>query len=263
MFAALPLVFFIRRPRIPWTFIVGYGLAIGVFQFGLLFLGMSLGMPAGLASLVIQVQVFFTIALGIRFLGDHFQRHNLIGAAIATAGLTLLAIHKIDDGAGATLVGFVLVVGAAFAWAVGNIVAKRAASEHREDMFALVVWSALVPPLPLAVLSWLFEGGPAAWHAVAAAGALTWACVLFMAWGATLFGFGSWAGLMHRYPTALISPFALLIPVSGVVSSVLLLGETLAPLQMFGALLIFAGLFVNVYGPRLRARLGRGDRPGP
>ena len=108
------------------------------------------------------------------------------------------------------------------------------------------------------MLSYAFEGGPAAWHAVVSAGALTWGCVLFMAWGATLFGFGSWAGLMHRYPTALISPFALLIPVSGVVSGVLLLGEALAPLQMLGALLIFAGLFENVYGPRLRARFRRG-----
>ncbi|MEO8738792.1 MAG: EamA family transporter [Casimicrobiaceae bacterium] len=256
-FAAFPLVFFIRRPRIPWTFIAGYGLAIGVFQFGLLFLGMSLGMPAGLATLVIQVQVFFTIGLGIWLLGDHLQRHNLIGAAFATIGLALLAIHKVDAGVGATLVGFALVVGAAFAWAVGNIIAKRAAGAHQADMFALVVWSALVPPLPLAVLSWLFESGPAAWHAVGTASALAWACVLFMAWGATLFGFGSWAGLMHRYPTALISPFALLIPVSGVISGVLLLGETLAPMQMLGALLIFAGLIENVYGPRLRAWLRR------
>lgn len=257
LFAALPLVFFVRRPRIPWPYVVGYGLAIGVFQFGMLFLGLSLGMPAGLASLVIQVQVFFTVGLGIAVLGERFQRHNLIGAAIATVGLALLALHKIDAGAGATLVGFVLVVGAAFAWAVGNIVAKRAAGAHQADMFALVVWSALVPPLPLALLSYAFEGGPAAWHAVVSAGALTWGCALFMAWGATLFGFGSWAGLMHRYPTALISPFALLIPVSGVVSGVLLLGEALAPLQMLGALLIFAGLFENVYGPRLRARFRR------
>jgi O-acetylserine/cysteine efflux transporter len=253
-FAAIPLVFFVKRPRIPWPYVVGYGLAIGVFQFGLLFLGINLGMPAGLASLVIQIQVFFTIGLGIAFLGDRLQRHNLIGAAIATVGVALLAVHKLDAGVGTTLVGFLLVVGAAVAWSVGNIIAKRAAGAYHADMFALVVWSSLVPPLPLALLSYAFEGGPAAWHAVASAGALTWACALFLAWGATLFGFGSWAGLMHRYPTALISPFALLIPVSGVVCTWLLLGETLAPLQMFGALLIFAGLFVNVYGPRLRAR---------
>jgi O-acetylserine/cysteine efflux transporter len=253
-FAAIPLVFFVKRPRIPWPYVVGYGLAIGVFQFGLLFLGINLGMPAGLASLVIQIQVFFTIGLGIAFLGDRLQRHNLIGAAVATVGVALLAIHKVDAGGGATLVGFLLVVGAAIAWSVGNIIAKRAAGAYHADMFALVVWSSLVPPLPLALLSYAFEGGPAAWHAVASAGVLTWACALFLAWGATLFGFSGWAGLMHRYPTALISPFALLIPVSGVVSSWLLLGETLAPQQVVGALFVFAGLFVNVYGPRLRAR---------
>jgi len=257
-FAAIPLVFFVRRPRIPWPYVVGYGMAIGVFQFGLLFLGINLGMPAGLASLVIQMQVFFTIGLGIAFLGDRLQRHNLIGAAIATVGLALLAIHKLDAGVGASMVGFLLVVGAAVAWSVGNILAKRAAGAHQADMFALVVWSSLVPPLPLALLSYAFEGGPSAWHAVASGGALTWGCVLFLAWGATLFGFGSWAGLMHRYPTALISPFALLIPLSGIGSSVLLLGETLAPLQMLGALLVFAGLVVNVYGPRLRARFAGG-----
>jgi O-acetylserine/cysteine efflux transporter len=257
LFAAVPLVFFVRPPRMPWSYVIAYGLAIGVFQFGLLFLGMSLGMPAGLASLVIQVQVFFTVGLGIRFLGDHFQRHNLIGAAIAAAGIALLAIYKVGAGATGTLIGFVLVIAAAFAWAVGNIVAKRAAGKFQDDMFALVVWSSLVPPLPLAVLSYVFESGPDVWHALGSASALTWACVLFMAWGATLFGFASWAGLLHRYPTALISPFALLIPISGVVSGALLLGETLAPLQVLGALLVFAGLFENVYGPSVRGWLRR------
>jgi O-acetylserine/cysteine efflux transporter len=257
LFAAFPLVLFIQRPRIPWIYVVSYGLAIGVFQFGLLFLGMSLGMPAGLASLVIQVQVFFTIGLGIVFLGDHFQRHNLIGAAIAAAGIALLGVHKVGEGATASLIGFALVIAAAFAWGVGNIVAKRAAGKFQDDMFALVVWSSLVPPLPLAALSYAFEGGHDVWHALASASALAWACVLFMAWGATLFGFASWAGLLHRYPTALIAPFSLLIPVSGVVSGALLLGETFAPLQMLGGLLVFAGLFENVYGPRVRDWLRR------
>jgi len=256
-FAAIPMIFFIRRPRMPWRYIVAYGFAIGVCQFGLLFLGMKLGMPAGLSSLVIQLQVFFTIGLAIAFLGDRLQRHNLLGAVIAAAGLVVLGAYKLGSGATATLIGFVLVIVAAFAWAVGNVVAKRAAGEHEADMFALVVWSSIVPPLPLAALSYAFEGGPAAWQAVASAGALSWGCVLFLAWGATLFGFASWAGLMHRYATALISPFGLLIPVSGLASGALLLGEGLAPLQAAGVLLVFAGLAENVYGPRLRAWLRR------
>jgi O-acetylserine/cysteine efflux transporter len=240
----------------PWRYIAAYGFAIGVCQFGLLFLGMKLGMPAGLSSLVIQLQIFFTIGLAVAFLGEHVHRQNVIGAAIATPGLVLLAVYKLMGGMSATFVGFVLVILSAFAWAVGNVVAKRAAA-HDADMFALVVWSSLVPPLPLAALSYAFEGGPAAWQAVASAGALSWGCVLFLAWFATLFGFARWAGLMHRYPAALISPFGLLIPVSGLASGALLLGESLAPMQLAGVLLVFAGLVENVYGLRLRAWLRR------
>ena len=253
-FAAIPLVFFVRRPRIPASFVIAYGLAIGVFQFGLLFLGMQLGMPAGLSSLVIQVQVFFTIGLGIAFLGDRLQRENVVGAALAALGVVLLAVYKIQSGAAATFAGMLLVLVAAFAWAVGNIVAKRAAGDHSADMFALVVWSSLAPPVPLLIASYLFEGGPAMVHAVATASWITWACVLFLAYAATLFGFASWARMLHRYPTALVAPFGLLIPVSGLASGALFLGESLAPLQAVGVGLVFVGLVVNLYGGRLRAR---------
>jgi O-acetylserine/cysteine efflux transporter len=251
----LPLVFFIRRPAMPWRFIVGYGVAIGVLQFGLMFLGMKLGMPAGLTSLVMQVQVFFTIGLAVALEGDHFRRDNLAGAAIAVAGIALLAVYKVGAGESATFVGFLLVLAASLAWAVGNIVAKRGAGEHAPDMFALVVWSSLIPPLPLAALSYALEGGPAAFHAIVEMSAKAWACVGVMAYAATLFGFGSWNALLHRYPTALISPFALLIPVAGIGSGALFLGETLAPLQAAGVVLIFAGLVVNTYAPRIRGWL--------
>jgi O-acetylserine/cysteine efflux transporter len=257
LFAALPLVFFVKRPRMPWRFVVGYGLAIGVGQFGSLFLALSLGMPVGLSSLVIQVQIFFTIGLGIAFLGDQVQRHNLAGAIIAAAGLALLGVFKLTSGSTGTFLGFVLVLLAAFCWAIGNTIAKRAARAYDSDMLALVVWSSLVPPLPLFALACAIEGGPAVIGAVMTADVLTWSCVLFLAWGATLFGFASWARLMHRYPTALIAPFALLIPVSGLASGVLLLGETLAPMQMLGVALVFAGLVENTYGAQLRAWLAR------
>jgi O-acetylserine/cysteine efflux transporter len=256
-FAAIPLMFFIRRPKMPWTYVVAYGLAIGLFQFGLLFLGLKLGMPAGLSSLVIQVQAFFTIGLGIVFLGDRLAPQNIVGAAIATVGIVLLAAFKLMDGAGSTFVGFLLVLVAAFSWSIGNVVAKQAARKYHPDMFALVVWSSLAPTLPLALISYFFEGGLASWNAVTHASWLAWGSVLFLAWGATLFGFASWAGLMHRYPTGLISPFALLIPVSGLASGALFLGESLAAMQIIGVLLVFAGLAVNVYGIHMKAWLAR------
>jgi O-acetylserine/cysteine efflux transporter len=253
--AAVPMAFFVRRPAMPWRSVVAYGLAIGVFQFGLLFLGMKLGMPAGLSSIVIQAQVFFTMGLAVAFAGDRLQRHHVLGAVVGATGLLVLAAHKLALDMTGTFAGFVLVILAALAWAAGNIIAKRGAGDHGADMFALVVWSSLVPPLPLAALSFAFEGGVGALQSVASMSALAWACVAVMAYGATLFGYGTWNALLHRYPTALISPFGLLIPVTGLASGALFLGETLAPLQAAGAALVFAGLAVNVYGPRLRSRL--------
>jgi O-acetylserine/cysteine efflux transporter len=248
LFAAVPLVFFVKPPRIPLRFVIAYGIGIGVCQFGLLFLGMKLGMPAGLSSLVIQLQVFFTIGLGIAFLGDRLHRENAIGAAIAALGVLVLAVYKIQGGASSTFIGLLLVIASAFAWGAGNVIAKRAAQKHHADMFALVVWSSLAPPLPLAALSFAFEGGTEPWRAIASASPLAWGCAVFLAYVATLFGFASWARLMHRYPTALIAPFALLIPVSGLASGALFLGETLAPMQAAGVGLVLAGLVVNIYG---------------
>ena len=257
LLAAVPMVFFIRPPQMPWREVVAYGFAIGVCQFGLLFLGLKLGMPAGLSSLVIQLQVFFTIGLAVAFAGDRFHRHNLVGAVIAGAGMIVLAAYKVASGLTGTVIGFALVIGAAIAWAAGNIIAKRGAGAHGADMFALTVWSSLVPPLPLAALGFAFEGGGAIVDAVAGMSLLAWGCVLVMSYGATLFGFGSWNALLHRYPTALISPFALLIPVSGLASGALFLGETLAPVQFAGVALVFAGLVYNVYGLKIRALLAR------
>lgn len=255
-FAAVPLVFFVRRPRVPWYYIAGYGLVIGVCQFGLLFLGIRLGMPAGLASLVIQLQIFFTVGLAIGFLGDTLRKQDLIGAAIAAVGVVLLGAYQLQSGMTATLVGFLLVIAGALAWGIGNVVAKQAA-RFDPDMFALVVWSSLAPPLPLALLSYAFEGGAGVARAVASASPLAWSCVLVLAWGATLFGFASWARLLHKYPTALVSPFALLIPVSGLASGAVFLGESLAPLQLTGVAFVLAGLAENVFGGGLRGSLRR------
>ena len=257
--AAVPAVFLVRRPDMPWAGVAAYGLAIGVFQFGLLFLGMRLGMPAGLSSIVIQVQVFFTIGLAVAFAGDRFHRWNALGALVAAAGIVVLGAYKLASGLSGTLAGFVAILGAAFAWGVGNVIAKRAGADHDVDAFSLVVWSSLVPPVPLALASFAFEGGPDAALAVASASWLAWACVAFMAWVATLFGFAAWNRLLHTYPTPLISPFALLIPVTGLASGALFLGERLAPMQAVGGALVFAGLAVNVVGPRV-GRWGMGLR---
>lgn len=253
LLAALPAVFFICRPAVSWTILIGYGFAIGVAQFGLLFVSIKLGMPAGLSSLVMQLQAFFTIGLAVLFLGERPRPVQWLGAAVAFAGIGAIALERLD---GAALIPLLMTIAAAFFWGVGNIVTKRAG---QIDMLGFVVWSALVPPIPLLALSLLFEGPgaiPAAMQNLSLIGASS---LLFISYGATLFGYGTWSMLLSRYPAGLVAPFSLLVPIAGIGSAALLLGEAISGIEIAGSVLVFAGLLLNVFGPRLLARRG----PGP
>ena len=198
-FAALPAVFFVKRPQVDWRLLVAYGLAIGVGQFGLLFVAIHLGMPAGLSSLVIQLQVFFTILLALMLFGERPRLPQLAGAAVAFVGIVVIATERIG---GTALLPFLLTVAAAACWGVGNTISKKTG---RIDMLGFVVWSSLIPPLPLLGASLLLEPGGIA----AATDAITWrgiGSIAFMGYGATVFGFGAWAYRRSRYPASQVAP---------------------------------------------------------
>jgi O-acetylserine/cysteine efflux transporter len=248
-FAAVPMVFFIPRPTMPWRWIALYGLAIGVGQFGVLFLAIAVGMPAGLASLLMQLQVFATIGLAAVFLGDRATPLQLGGALVAAGGMTLLVFDKLQDGQTGTFLSLVLTLAAAASWAVGNIIARYAGRTYGGGGFSLVVWSSLFSPLPLAALSFATEGGTAPLAALADAGWLAWGSIVFIVVGATLWGFATWNRMLQRYPAAAVTPFALIVPVAGLASAYVLLGEVLSALEIVGAVLILVGLSIAVVRP--------------
>ena len=244
---AFPAVFFIRRPQVGWPILLAYGFSVGVLQFSFLFTAVELGMPAGLASLVMQMQVFFTMGLAVLFLGERPSMPQLAGAALALLGLGAIGAERIG---GAVLVPLVMTLAAAFFWGLSNIVTKRAG---KVDMLGFVVWGALVPPLPMLALSLIFEG-PQAILGLGSISAAGIGSALFIAYGSTLIGYGIWAILLGRYPASLVAPFSLLVPVVGFAAAALILGETISTLEVVGSVLIFAGLLLNVWGPRLLTR---------
>lgn len=246
--AALPAVFFVPRPRIPLRMLVLYGATILLAQFVFLFTAMNVGMPAGVASLVLQAQAFFTLGFARLFLGERVRAWNLAGLAIAALGLVTIAARS---GGAMTLAGFALTLCAAASWALGNIVTKRIG---KVELVPLVVWGSLVPPLPFLALSFALEG-PA--RIEAALGALSGASVfaiVYLAWVATLVGYALWGRLLSRYPAAQVAPLSLVVPVVGIASSALLLGERMSGAEYLGTALVMAGLVVNVFGGRLVRR---------
>jgi O-acetylserine/cysteine efflux transporter len=246
LFALLPAVFFLHRPAVRWRELAAYGVLIGAGQFGLLYLAMKRDISPGLASLVVQTQVFFTIGMAMRLSQERLQRYQWAALALAVAGIGVIAAHT---DATTTALGLVLVLLAAFSWAAGNLVARRAGSAN---MLAYVVWASLFSVPPLLALSLVFEGPQAIAEGLRAAGPGTWAAVLWQSVGNTLFGYAAWAWLLARHPAATVSPMALLVPVFGMGASAGWLGEPLPGWKLGAAALVMGGLAINLFWPRWR-----------
>jgi O-acetylserine/cysteine efflux transporter len=248
VFAALPAVLFIAPPKAAVWKMALYGLLLGMGQFGLLFIAIREGFPVGLASLVIQAQAFFTVALAWLLLSEWPRRTQVLAGLVAFAGLAVIGSARL---AGAAFGPFLLVVLASFFWGSANLLAKTVG---KVDMLAFTVWSSLAAPLPLLVLSLSVDGsGP-----LLALAHPSWrlaASVLIVAYAGTVFGFGLWARLLARYSAATVAPFALLTPVVGMLAGAIVFGEPLRPVELAGGVLVMAGLALNMFGDwRLRRR---------
>ena len=257
--ASLPFIVFLPRPRLPWRFLAGYGLAQGLGQFGFLFLGLKLGMPAGMASVVMQTQAFFTILLAAPLLGERATRWQWAGLAVALAGLVVIGSAHGSGPTDMTLAGFVLTLAAALMWALSNLVARRAAARNRYDALPFIAWSSLFPILPFLALSAWLEGGPDVLaQRLAQAHAAGWAAVVYLALLATLLAYTLWTRLLQRHAAARVTPFSLLVPVVGLVAAGVALAESPTPLQWLGTAGVLLGLVVNQFGARMAAALRRG-----
>ncbi|GGT92033.1 MULTISPECIES: EamA family transporter [Streptomyces] len=248
--AALPAVFLVGRPTVAWKWILAVGLVLGVAKFGLLFTGMDLGAPAGLSSLILQVQAVFTALFAFVALGERPGRVKIAGMAVALAGI---AVAAADEGASGPLAGFVLCVAAAACWGVSNVLTRKASPP---DALNFMVWVSTVPVLPLLALSFVLEGPE---RDLAALRGLDWTgvgVIVYVAWITTVFGFGAWGLLLRRYPASSVAPFSLLVPVFGMSSAALFLNETVSPLRWCAAALLVGGVALTSLTP------GGGRRAG-
>ncbi len=249
--ASLPFILWVRRPQVPWHFVLLYGLVQGVGQFGLLFIGIQLGMTAGMASVVMQGQAFFTLLLAVPLLGERARRSQWLGLLVAAAGLGLLAAAHGDQPGQMTLIGFVLTLGAALMWAVSNLVVRwmgRVAPDY--DPMAFIVWTSLVPILPFLGLAVMADGGAATWQSLSSLGWRQCFAVAFLALLATVLAYTFWTGLLKRHPVGRVAPYSLLVPVVGLVAAYAAFGESLTGLQWLGTAAVLLGLVINQLGER-------------
>ncbi|MBU3602497.1 EamA family transporter [Polynucleobacter sp. AM-25C3] len=247
IFALLPIVFFIPRPKVSWGNLCVYGLATGVGQFGVMYYAIDGRISPGLASLVIQTQVFFTIGFAMFFAKEGLRPYQVVAVAVAMTGLGIIAAHT---DATTTVLGLALVVFAGLSWGIANTVSRRAGAIN---MFSYVVWASTFSIPPLLIVSLIFEGG---WESmttsIASASIGAWLGVLWQSWGNTLFGYAAWGWLLSKHPAAVVAPAPLLVPIFGMGASAYFLSESLPLWKVMAAGLVIAGLVINLFWPTLR-----------
>lgn len=245
LLASIPAIFFIKPPNISFRIVALYGLFMFALQFGFVFTGLRVGMTAGMASVIMQIQVFFSMLFAAILLGERPTVWQIAGAFISFSGVALVAMHFDKD---ISFLGFSLVLAAAAAWGIGNLVTKKA---HNVNMLALVVWGSFAACFPMMLLFFIFEGPS---RAIESYQLLTWQgviAIIYVVYASTWAGYSIWGWLIHRHPVSTVAPFTLLIPIVSMLASAWMLDEPLQSWKVIAATLVMSGLCVNLLGARL------------
>lgn len=246
-FTAFPLIFFVERPDMPWGAMAGYGLCVGVGQFSILFYAIRIGMPAGLASVVLQAQVVFTLILSVVFMREKIGSIQLSGLGLAAAGLGLIG-GFFEIGAGAIPpTAFLMCLLAAFFCGGGNVIVRKAVldsvnSGKNLNMMGVLVWSSVFVPLPMLCISMIGDGPSAVLQSLAQVDATAVFSVLYLVVLSTLFGYYVWNKMIALYSAGKVAPFSFLVPITGLLSAMLILGERIETSQWIGFAAVVTGL---------------------
>ena len=241
---AVPAVFFIRPPAIGWRNILLIGAFLSLGQFTLLYLALSLGMPPGLASLLLQTQIVFSVIVSSLLLREHPTRRQLVGIVIGMAGLAVVVVGHTHA---APWLPLVITLLAALSWAIGNVLSRRA---RAASGLSLVVWSGLVVPIPSLGLALLVDGPQAVSYSLTHLSIAAILSTVYTAVAASLVAYTIWNSLLARYPTGAVVPFTLLVPVIGILAAWVVYRENPTASELIGGAIMLGGLAAAVVSRR-------------
>ncbi|GGM28994.1 EamA family transporter [Pseudomonas asuensis] len=247
LLCAVPAIFLIPKPAVPWRYLISYGLVFGVGLWGIVNLGIKIGLSAGLAALVLQVSAFFTIALGALVFSEPLRRHQIAGGLLALLGLALVML--ITDGS-VSLPGVMLVVCGAVCWSIANLIIKRA---DTREVLGFLVWSSAFAPIPLFMLSYILNGATGYALLIEQLNLTALLSLAFQVYPNTLLAYWIWNSLLRQYPLSTVAPLSLLVPVFGLLGSVLIFNETLPMIKLIAMVLVLLGLLAGLYGQAVLA----------
>ncbi|MEH6577731.1 MAG: EamA family transporter [Amphritea sp.] len=242
-FAVLPLVFFIKKPAVPWRYLIAYGLSFGVGVWGMVTWSIDVGISAGMASLLLQLSVIFSLLIGWLYLKESITAPKAIGASLALAGLGVIISQEIgQEGSTMSWLGLVFVLLGSLFWSINGVILKAAKTQ---SVFAFNLWSMLFAPVPLVALAWITHGGQIFSGFFQQFNEFTWFSILFQAYPTTLLGYWVWNRLIVKYSLSSVAPLTLLVPIFGLLGGHLFYSEVITQAQIIAAVLIVTGLFIG------------------
>lgn len=243
---AFPLVLFVPPPRGRARDVVAIGCFMSLGQFTLLYLSLALGLPSGLASLLLQAQVILTLLIAAVALREIPARRQVVGAVVGTAGLLVVAGAR---GSADSALPVLVILAAALSWAIGNVISRRSAIRGG---LSVVVWSALVVPVPALALSLIVDGPAEVGRALGSFSGTAVLSTAYTVYGASLLGYAVWNSLLARYPAGAVVPFVLLVPPVGMTAGWLVQDEVPTGLELAGGAVMLIG--VGLATVRVRRR---------
>lgn len=249
LLCVFPLIFFIKKPNVPFTYIASYGLFFGVGLWGIVTLGIYFGISAGMASLVLQFSAFFTFILAAIMLNEKIDISKKLAFAIALLGLTLIIC--VTDGS-VTAIGVGLVLFGALSMSFTNIIVKKAGTK---DIFAFIVWASIFSPIPLFLLAFITQGEVVFINFFENLDNTAIFSILFQVYPTTLLGYWIWNNLLYKYPASSVAPFGLLVPIFGLLGSFLIFNEEIGLIKILASFLIVFALVINSFGEKLYLKI--------
>lgn len=244
LLASIPAIFFVKLPRSAIHSVIWYGLIMFALQFTFVFTGMYVGMTPGMASLIMQVQVFFSMFFAAFVLREKPSIWQVIGASVSFVGIGLVAVHLDNN---ISFLGFLLLLGAAASWGVGNLMTKKM---EQVNMMAMIVWGCFFASIPMTLISFMIYGPIAIISSIQHISSLSMVSISYIVYLSTWVGYGIWSWLVRQYPISVVVPFTLLVPVVGILSSILVLGESFQLWKLISGLLVITGLYINLLSSR-------------
>ncbi|XDZ64901.1 DMT family transporter [Alphaproteobacteria bacterium LSUCC0684] len=230
---ALAMIWFFPPPRGAFRALIGIAFISCAVQYSLTFSGLA-RLDAGVAGLIVQLEVPFLTLLGAFFLGEKTGLRKWIGIGLAFLGVYIISGEpRVAEDLGAVF----LVIGGAATWAIGQALIRKL---ENIDGLTLTAWIALMAAPQLFFMSAVFETGHL--EAILEADWVVWGSVLYLGLVMTAIGYGMWYTLIRRNPVSQAAPFLLLLPVFTIAGGVTFLGETLTTPMLIGGAIVLAGV---------------------